>query len=96
MVDPGAERGDQLQVRARLGQHRLVDRVRDRGDEDLGPGRRLGQLGGAEWPVFQVKTGVEELHHPRFDRVWQLARDDDQRTPRRHEGTPEPESRGKA
>ena len=76
MVDPGPERGDQLQGRTRRGQHLGVDSVGDRRHQNIGLSDRGDQLGFAKGCVVEVEPAGEKLHHPGLDRVRKLAGDD--------------------
>ena len=79
IVDAVAEIGDQLQLLARLRDHRGVDAVGDGRHQHVGGLHGLGELGLAHRLVVEVEPRVEQLAHPRLDGVRQLARDDDQR-----------------
>ncbi len=72
MVDAGAEGGDQLQLGSGLGEDRGVDMVGDRGHQHVGGLGGLDQRRLGHRPVVQIEPGLEQLHHPGFDRVRQL------------------------
>ena len=68
-----------LQLLARLAEQRGVDPVGDGRHQHVGDLHGLGELGLAHRLVVEVEPRVEQFAHARFDRVRQLARDDDQR-----------------
>ena len=77
MVDAGAERRDQLQRGAGRGEHFGVDSVGNGRHENIGLCDGGHQFGFAEGFVVEVEAAGEKLHHPGFDRVRQLAGNDD-------------------
>jgi hypothetical protein len=86
VVHAVAEIGDQLQLRAGLGQQGAIDPVRHGRHQDVRRLDRLGELGMAHGSVGDVEARVEQLAHARLDRIRKLARDDDERFFRRHCG----------
>ena len=86
VVDAGREAGDQPQVVARPVEDVGVQPVGDRRHEDVGPARGVDQLLAAEGVVVEIEIDLEQLHHPRFDRVGEFSRDDDGRAVLGHEG----------
>ena len=78
VVDAVAEIGDQLELRAGLGDQRAVDAVGDGGHQHVRRLDRLGELGLAQRLVVDVEARVEQLAHARLDCLRQLARDDHQ------------------
>ena len=79
MIDAGAEARDQLEVGARALDERAIDAIGDGGDDDIGLLEGRDQVGLAERRIVGVEPRVEQLHHPRLDRLGELARDDDER-----------------
>jgi hypothetical protein len=84
MVDARPERGDEAQSRPRFAEHRRIDAVRHGGNQHVGLLDGGDKLRLAQGLIVEIEAGHEQLHHPRLDRVGQLARDDDQRLLRRH------------
>ncbi len=84
MIDAGAERGDEAQIRSYLGEQRCIDAVGDGRDQHVGLLDGGRELRLTQRQVVEVETRHEQLHHARLDRVGQLARDDDERLFRRH------------
>jgi len=78
LVDAVAEIGDQLEVLAGLGDQRRVDVVGDGGDQHIGFLDRRNQLRLRHRPILDIQPCVEQFAHARFDRIGQLARDDDE------------------
>ncbi len=78
VIDAGAERGDELQPRPGGGDPRGIDAVGDRRHQHVGLLHRRGELGLAQRRILEIEPHVEQLHHPRLDRVGQLAGDHDQ------------------
>ena len=76
MIDPSSEGGNQPQRRTRGGQHLGIDSVGYCRNQDIGLADCGSQLGFVECFVAKVETASEKLHHPGFDRIWELARDD--------------------
>jgi hypothetical protein len=72
IVDAGAEIGDQLELRAGLGDQDGVDTVGDGGNQDLGGGHGLGQRRRVHRRVVQVQPRVEQFAHARLHRFRQL------------------------
>ena len=79
IVDAVAEIGDQLELLARLREHRGVDAVGDGRHQHVGGFYRFGQLGLRHRLVVGIEPGVEKFPHAQLDVVGQLAGDDDQR-----------------
>ena len=79
VIDAGAERGDQAQFVAGLGEDGRIDAVRHRRHQDIGDLRGLDQLGLAQGMVVDIEPDIEQLHHPGFDHIRQLPRHHDQR-----------------
>ena len=77
VIDPGAEGGDQLQLRPGLGQAGGVDAVGHGRHQDVAFLARLDQLGLTHGPVVVAQAAVEQLHHARLDGVRQAPGDDD-------------------
>ena len=73
MVHARAEVGDHLQLVARAVDQVGVDDVGDGGHQNLGALDGGLQGGAVHRLVLQVQLGVEQLAHPRFDRVGQAS-----------------------
>ena len=69
MVDAGTVVGDQPELRPGLGQQPGIDAVGDRANQHA----RVNQLRLGHGLVVQVELDVEQLHHPGFDGIGQLA-----------------------
>ena len=78
MIDAIAEIGDQLHLLARLGDHAGADLVGDGGHEHVGLAHRLGDFALAHRLVVDIEARVEQFAHPRFDKIGQPARHDDE------------------
>ena len=78
IVHPGAEIGDQLQVRAGLGDQAGIDMVGDGGNQHSAVAMASASCAPGHGRVVQVQAGVEQLAHPRFHLFRQLAGDDHQ------------------
>ncbi len=84
MVDAVGEGGDEPQVFTRLGQHGIVDAVRNGGDKDVRRLHGFHQLGRVHGDIVHIQAGVEQFPHARFHAVGQLSRDDHKRLATRH------------
>ena len=84
IVDAGAELRDQLEVGTRLAQHGPIDAVGHRRHEHVGRLHRLNQLVPRKRPVLEVEPRVEQFPEPCLHDVWELARDDNERSIRSH------------
>ena len=67
VIDAGPEVRDQLQVGAGLADDGAVDRVRHRRNEHVGVRHHPRQGLAVERPIILIESGVEKLHHARFD-----------------------------
>ena len=77
MIDTGAVIGDQTQIIPGLGQQPCIDAVGQRRHQNISGLHRFGQFRFRHRRVVQVQCDVEQLHHPGFDNIRQLAGDDD-------------------
>ena len=84
IVDPRTEGGDQLEPFASLFDQRRVDPVGYRRDQHVGLLHRRHNFGARHRRVVQIETHFEQFHHPRFDRIGEFARYDDERFCRGH------------
>ena len=85
VIDPNPEIGDQLELLASAGDQFSIDSVRDRWSQNVGAIHRRRQGLGVHRGVVEVELGVEQLAHTGFDRVRELACDDDFGLARGHE-----------
>jgi hypothetical protein len=84
VIDPGTEIGDQLEPRSGAGDDVRGQVVGDCRHQHVGAGAGIGEPRGIHRDVVEVQLDIEQLGHPRLDRLRQAAGDDNLRAGARH------------